>query len=101
MKKIILGCLMALCLFAIQPVQASTKNNTEKTATPAQVERANQITARLYEIKSMDKSHMTSSEKKVLRQEVRAMKKEMSGNGGIYLSVGAVIIIILLLILLL
>ena len=57
---------------------------------------------RLDEIKALDKSNLTSSEKKVLRKEVRTIKTSLvkSGNG-IYLSVGAIIIIVLLLILLL
>jgi tRNA pseudouridine-54 N-methylase len=102
MKKIIAGCLIAIGVFTIQPIQAKINNNPVTTATPAQAERSKIITARLYEIKAMDKSNMTSSEKKALRKEVKAMKQEMrSGNGGIYLSVGAIIIIILLLIILL
>ncbi len=57
---------------------------------------------RLEEIKAMDKSSMTFSEKKALRKEVRTIKANLrSSNSGVYLSVGAIIIIILLLILLL
>jgi hypothetical protein len=57
--------------------------------------------ARLEEIKNMDKSSLTALEKKALRKEVRASKRQMSSGGGVYLSVGAVIIIVLLLIILL
>ena len=50
----------------------------------------------------MNRSNMSASEKKSMRKEVRAIKHELEhSNGGIYLSVGAVIIIILLLIILL
>ena len=58
---------------------------------------------RLEEIKNMDKSDLKSSEKKALRKEVRAIKANLkaSGNGGVYLSIGAIIIIILILILIL
>ena len=71
-------------------------------AVAEQIARANQLTARIYEIKAMDKSALSFSEKKALRKEVRAMKKEIKeGNGGVYLSIGAIIIIILLLILIL
>ena len=57
---------------------------------------------RLKEIKAMDKSQMTSSEKKALRKEVKTIRASLrDGNGGIYLSIGAIIIIVLLLILLL
>jgi len=56
---------------------------------------------RLDEIKALDKSALSSSEKKALRKEVRAINSELrTTNNGVYLSVGAIIIIILLLILL-
>lgn len=60
------------------------------------------MSLRLVEIQKMDKSLMTSSEKKVLRQEVRSINNaQVKNGGGVYLSVGAVIIILLLLIILL
>ncbi|PTB97522.1 hypothetical protein C9994_02665 [Marivirga lumbricoides] len=60
------------------------------------------LLTRLDEIRNMDKSDMSSSEKKELRKEVRSIKRELKATGGgIYLSAGALIIIILLLILLL
>jgi Mor family transcriptional regulator len=55
---------------------------------------------RLEEIKEIDKSSLSSSEKKELRKEVRDIKRKTVGNG-IYLSTGAAIIIVLLLIILL
>ena len=57
---------------------------------------------RLDEINEMDKSELKYAEKKVLRKEVRSIEKQLKqNNGGVYLSVGAIIIIILLLIILL
>ena len=57
---------------------------------------------RLDEIRAMDKSDLSRSEKRALRKEVRTIKASLAqSNGGVYLSVGAIIIIILLLILLL
>ena len=57
---------------------------------------------RLEEIKKIDKSTLSSVEKKELRKEVRSIKKALRSSGnGVYLSVGAIIIIVLLLILLL
>jgi hypothetical protein len=57
---------------------------------------------RVNEIKDMDKSSLTATEKKDLRKELRSLKKEVRKNSnGIYISVGAIIIVILLLILLL
>jgi hypothetical protein len=64
--------------------------------------RAEVLMNRLETIRDMNKSEMTRMEKKSLRKEVKEINREMKAtNGGIYLSVGAVIIIILLLILLL
>ena len=63
------------------------------------------IVQRVYEIQTLDKSNLSASEKKVLRKELKELKKEAqakaNNNNGIYLSIGAVIVIILLLILLL
>ncbi len=57
---------------------------------------------RLNEIKSMDVKALSRQQKKELRNEIKSIKKTTSsGNGGVYLSVGAIIIIILLLILIL
>lgn len=57
---------------------------------------------RLQEIKDIDKSSLTRSEKKELRKEIKAINSEVRANkNGIYLSIGAAIIVILLLILLL
>lgn len=58
---------------------------------------------RVEEIKAIDRSNLTKQERKALRKELREMNKEARalGQGGVYLSVGAIIIIILLLILIL
>ena len=78
---------------AIEPVLTNTETPEEHVA---------RLTKRLEEIKSMDKASMTRSERKALRTEVRAIKKEMAAvSGGVYISVGALILIALLLILLL
>jgi hypothetical protein len=64
-------------------------------------DRIQQIESRILEIKSMDKSKLSSQERKALRKEIQQMRKEMKGftSGGVYLSVAAIIIIILVLIL--
>jgi hypothetical protein len=82
-------------LIAPSSFQTNSAPNTENT-------RAQQLEQRLEEIKNIDRSEMTRLEKKSLRKEVKAIKKEgKGGSSGVYLSVGAIIIIILLLILLL
>jgi len=105
MKKMHFYLMIMVLSLSIFPstVIASEKNTIEVTAKsnemPAEVK---VMLDRLEEIKEMDKSTMSRSEKKELRKEVKAIKKNLkASNHGIYLSIGAIIIIILLLILLL
>ena len=102
LKNIIPVLLLTMCISLVMPAFAANETpvNTEKTNNDAH---AQQLVARLKEIRDMDKSSLTSSERKALRKEVKEMKKEVKRDGskGIYLSVGAIIIIVLLLILLL
>lgn len=90
-------------VFIPAQLKADVENvSTSIPAKSADAERANALINRLNEINSMDKTHLNSLEKKQLRKEVRSTKKELKDrNGGVYLSVTAVIIIILLLIILL
>lgn len=106
MKKIILTAMAAFFMLSFIPTQ------TEAAVAPAKVSitdnetvespEAEALLARLDEIKAIDKSAMSSAEKRALRKEVRAIKSELNSvGGGVYISVGAAIIIILLLIILL
>ncbi|WP_395066883.1 hypothetical protein [Flavobacterium sp.] len=82
---------------------AKTIEPTTVSANPKEIPAEVKIMLnRLEEIKAMDKSDLSSSEKKVLRKEVKAIKSSLKATGnGVYLSVGAIIIIVLLLILIL
>jgi len=76
--------------------------STLVTEKPAESARAKALLLRLDEIKAMDKSNLKSSEKKVLRKEVRAIKHELQTMGPyVYVSVGAAVLIILLIVILL
>ena len=103
MKKINIGLLAIALSLTIIPQQSIAANpTTEVVVTPAERAKADAILLRLKEIKHLDKTNLSSSEKKTLRKEVRSLKKEMKETSrGVYLSVGAIIIIVLLLILLL
>ena len=105
MKKHLLNLLLVCLLLtftAPQAMNATVSATVPTTENPADAERANQLLRRLDEIKAMDKSELSKTEKKALRKEVQETKKELRAlSGGVYLSVGAIIIIILLLILLL
>ena len=105
MKKVTFYLMMMVLSLSVIPTQiyAAEKNPTAITNTTKEVPAEVKVMLnRLDEIKAMDKSNMTSVEKKELRKEVRTIKKELKSSGnGVYLSVGAIIIIILLLIILL
>lgn len=102
MKKLIysFALIFMLGISANTVSAAPTKDKVEMTV--EQQARLEVITNRVEEIKAMDKSHLSRSERKELRKELKEMKHEARAmGGGIYLSVGAIIIIILLLILIL
>jgi hypothetical protein len=106
MKKSTLYLLILIMSISFFPIgmSAATGNPSNTPVTePLEVPAHVQVQLdRLDEIKAMDKSDMTSSEKKALRKEVKVIKSSLrDSNSGIYLSVGAIIIIVLLLILLL
>jgi len=86
------------------PAKSNTIDNDPTVSGPvAKIDenRAQEIMQRLEEIKAMDKSMLTRAERKDLRKEVKAMKREARETRGVYISIGALIIIILLLILIL
>ncbi|MEQ9217993.1 MAG: hypothetical protein RLO17_08125 [Cyclobacteriaceae bacterium] len=77
--------------------EATTVNNEINT-------RAEIIINRVEEIREMDKSSLTSVEKKALKEELKDLKKEakeMGLDSRVSISVGALIIILLLLIIIL
>lgn len=81
---------------------AVTKENVAMMTPDQKQARLEEIKERVDEIKTMDKSQLTRTERKELRKELRGYRHEARAmGGGIYLSVGAIIIIILVLILIL
>lgn len=98
--KLLLSALL-VTFFSVAAIAKPKAKTVELTA--AQQARIQQIDIRVHEIKAMDKSALSSQERKALRKEVLQLKKEMGGlaGGGVYLSVAAIIIILLVLILIL
>lgn len=99
-----IASVIILLAFTMPASSGIIEKDPSKTSAPAAKNEARgaQLLQRLQEIKTISKSTLTRQEKKSLRKEVREIKKEMAvSNGGVYLSVGAIIIIILLLILIL
>ncbi len=106
MKKITFCLAVSFLALTMIPLPSKATADVATATTilseSAKKERTDAMMLRLKEIKAMDKSNLSSAERKALRKEVVSMKKEAKEmNGGVYLSVGAIIIVILLLILLL
>jgi len=90
------------CLLISLATPAISFSNPAADAVETKEAQAHRLTQRLEEIQKMDTQNMTRREKRVLRTEVRTIKKELAViSGGVYLSVGAILLIALLLILLL
>lgn len=102
MKKKIYFLATALMLMLASPSLMAKDAKSKPDMTETQKVRLAEITRRVEEIKSIDRSELNREERKALRNELLDMKKETKAiGGGVYLSVGAIIIIILLLILIL
>ncbi|MBL0103254.1 MAG: hypothetical protein IPP51_05550 [Bacteroidetes bacterium] len=102
MKYLVFTLLGLSLLLSVNTKAELVPASTPTTKNIVEEKRAQVLWARLNEIKEMDASNMTASEKRSMRKEVRSINSELKTLGdGVYLSVGAIIIIILLLILLL
>ncbi len=110
MKKIVFFVFLLIFAFSTTSLLANdSKENSasESDATKAETENKlseeeiNKLVDRVEEIREMDKSEMTSKEKRVLRKEVKEIKKNVKKHDGtIYIGGSTLLIIILLIILL-
>ncbi|QSE96442.1 hypothetical protein [Fulvivirga lutea] len=102
MKRIIIKSMVVLLVVCGTNTFANTTDKTNEKVTEEVSEKTSVLIHRIEEIKSMDKSTMTRAEKKTVKNELKAIKRELKQqDNGVYISVGGVIIIVLLLILLL
>ena len=105
MRKFTIYIMAAVLSTAFLPSQsfatATTNVVTSVVATDDATEASN-LVKRLEDIKLMNKSGMSLSEKQGLRKEVRSIKSRLSViGGGVFISAGVIILIIILLILVL
>lgn len=104
MKKTIFIAIMMI--FALSATTAFAGKADGKLIAPAatenklSAEELNQMKNRVEEIRNMDKSGMTVSEKRELRNESKGLKENVRKNGGvIYISGGTLLLIILIIVL--
>ena len=102
-KFIFSGILMIFTLSSTMLFAGNTSDNSAaatKTENKMSAEEVARLTKRVEEIRSMDKSEMTSVEKRELRKEVKGIKENVRKNGEvIYISGGTLLLIILIIIL--
>lgn len=103
--KLFFALLMIFALSAPTTFGSSSKSKnlaaSDKTENKLSEEEASRLTKRVEEIRDMDKSNLTVTEKRELRKELKTTKENVRKDGGyIYISAGTVIIILLLIILL-
>ena len=109
MKKLMFCTVIALLMLSAVPSQlkAADKTTSVITATTkSDVSAEAALSARLDEIKAMDKSMLTRSEKKELRSEVKAIRSTQNEvvvvehhHRGAYIGIGGVLLIVLIVIL--
>ncbi|MFA5971341.1 MAG: hypothetical protein WC780_03230 [Lentimicrobiaceae bacterium] len=111
MKKTIFFALLMIMSMSASTVFAGNlnpKNAIENPAIPAKTDtklteaQAAKLKDRVEEIRNMDKSNMSASEKLALRKEVKEIKQTVKKDGGyVYIGTGTLILIVVLLIILL
>lgn len=105
MKKSILTLSAIVLLLVVAPAHVRASADPRPLSMPSSVPvespEVRTMLNRLAEIDAMDKSTLSRVEKKALRKEVRNIEKDIKSNGGVYLSVGALLLVIILLIVLL
>ncbi len=101
MKKLIYVALSFFLLIGSVNVASATVKK-DQPLTEQQQAQLKTLTNRVEEIRNMERSNLTREQKNQLRTELRDMKKQANAisNGGIYLSITAILVIILILLLL-
>lgn len=101
MKKLMYFAFSFIMLLSTVNI-ASANDKNAKALTPQQQVKLEQLTNRVEEIRSMDKSDLSRQDKRALRSELKQMKSEANAisNGGVYLSITALLVIVILLLIL-
>ena len=109
MKKLMFCAVIALMMLSAVPSQLKAADKTKSVitaTTKADVSTVAALSARLDEIKAMDKSTLSRSEKKELRSEVKAIKSAQDEvvvvghhHHGAYIGLGGVLLVVIIIIL--
>jgi predicted nucleic acid-binding Zn ribbon protein len=104
MKKLMVCIATTVMLLTCTPIQAKAENNPipiSATDTEKESAELKALIKRVNEINAMDRSTMTRAERKEIRKELHAIKKEVKRHGGgtVYISGGLLVLILVLIIL--
>ena len=106
-KMLIIACMMILSVgisSAFASVSEDKKDNPakpENTENKLSDEELSRLTRRVEEIRDMDKSELSATEKSELKNELKEIKATMKNEPYIYIGGGTLILILILLIILL
>lgn len=108
-KSLIFLIVMVFTLSASVAFAGNTnpKSASDRTAVPAKtentltVEEVNRLTKRVEEIRVMDKSNLTKTEKSELKKELKETKKDLKKNNGTIVIGGTTLILIIILVIIL
>lgn len=102
MKKLLYTFIFVFTISTAVDAKSVVNDKPKTELTAEQKVELESISKRVDEIKSMDRSSLTKTERKALRNEVKELKKRADFlNQNVTLSLGAIIIILLLLIIIL
>jgi len=104
MKKTIFAAILMVFTLSATTTFASKSdlksNAPVATENKLSAEEVSRLNSRVEEIRSMDKSEMSNSEKKELREESRSIKKNVRKNGE-YIYIGGTTLLIIILVIIL
>jgi len=100
LRYIVIALLTLFSLGNVDAAKPDTKTEPKVMVSPPSPEIQRKID-RIYEIKAMDMSKLSMTEKKALKSELKEIKKELKAVDAIVIPIGTAIIILLLLLILL
>ena len=103
MKKTIFFALLAIFSFGAAQTFAANgaSNNTVATEPTLTTEEVNVLKERVIEIREMDKSELTATEKSELKSELKEIKETVRNEPAIYIGGVSLLLLIILLVILL
>jgi len=100
MKKINFLALLMFISLSVSPAFAG-KSESKNATTELTKDEVSSLTSRVEEIRDMDKSNLSASEKSELKSELKEIKETMKSEPYIYIGGSTVLILIIVLIILL